>query len=151
MASGGDFVSVLSFDPVLAPVGTTFVTILPVNTFFHSDPSTPLVYEATLADGSPLPAWLRFDSTARSFSATAPDDAEAVEVVVTARDPAGHRAQTKLVLNFVKKTADTGTVIVQLKASKTQASVLAPRASTTARRSSRNTSTASVEVAGPNS
>ncbi len=103
LATGGGFVSVLAFDPILAPQGTSFTMVLPVNTFFHSDPGTPVVLEATLADGSPLPAWMSFDAGSRSFSANAPEGTEEVEVLVVARDPAGHRAQVRLTLNFTRK------------------------------------------------
>ena len=103
LASGGGFVSVLSFEPMVVQAGTPFTTQLPANTFFHSDPSAAVILEATLPDGSPLPDWLIFDQDARSFHINAPEDTELLEVLITARDAAGHRAQTRLVLRFTKK------------------------------------------------
>ncbi|HNO86690.1 MAG TPA: putative Ig domain-containing protein, partial [Rhodocyclaceae bacterium] len=54
-----------------------------------SDPEgDSLTWSATLADGSPLPAWLSFDPATRSFSGNPPNGVPALELRVTADD--GH-------------------------------------------------------------
>ena len=56
------------------------------NTFSDADGDT-LTYGATLGNGSPLPAWLTFDSATRTFSGTpAGSDAGSLDVKVTASD-----------------------------------------------------------------
>ncbi len=42
--------------------GKSFSFMVPVNTFADLDAGDSLTYTATLADGKPLPAWLKFDS-----------------------------------------------------------------------------------------
>ena len=45
------------------------------------DPSKPLTYVAVMEDGSPLPAWLAFDSDGKTFSsARVPDDVKALTI-----------------------------------------------------------------------
>ncbi|HKJ53352.1 MAG TPA: VCBS domain-containing protein, partial [Gammaproteobacteria bacterium] len=59
----------------------------PANTFGDVDTSDTLTYTATLADNSPLPAWLNFDAVTRTFSGTpANADVGAIDVKVTADD-----------------------------------------------------------------
>jgi len=59
---------------------------LPANTFSDVD-GDALTYNATLADGSALPAWLSFDATSRSFSGTPPFNYNGtISVKVTASD-----------------------------------------------------------------
>ncbi|MEL6945467.1 MAG: putative Ig domain-containing protein, partial [Bacteroidota bacterium] len=48
-----------------------FTFKFPENTF-TDDPSDDLVYEATLANGQPLPEWLKFDDLLREFSGIPP-------------------------------------------------------------------------------
>ncbi|MDD2893964.1 MAG: VCBS domain-containing protein, partial [Halothiobacillaceae bacterium] len=64
--------------------------------FIHGD---SLSYSATLADGSPLPTWLTFDSLTQTFSGT-PGDADGGElnVSVIATDTGGLSAATSFVL-----------------------------------------------------
>jgi Ca2+-binding RTX toxin-like protein len=50
-------------------VGATATLSLPVGSFFDVD-GDPLTLIATRADGTALPAWLRFDAGTRSFTAT---------------------------------------------------------------------------------
>ncbi|QMU31383.1 T9SS type A sorting domain-containing protein [Adhaeribacter radiodurans] len=47
----------------------------------------PLTYTATLQDGSPLPTWITFTSTALTFSGTTPSDGADLKVKITAIDP----------------------------------------------------------------
>ena len=49
--------------------------------------SANLTYTATLANGSPLPAWLGFNASTRTFSGTPPQDINgSVDLKVTASD-----------------------------------------------------------------
>jgi hypothetical protein len=50
-------------------VNRPFSYTLPELTFIDLD-SDPMTFTATLADGSPLPSWLSFDATTRTFSGT---------------------------------------------------------------------------------
>jgi large repetitive protein len=57
------------------------------NSFGDLDTSDTLTYTATLADDSPLPAWLGFDAATRTFSGTpANADVGTISVKVTAND-----------------------------------------------------------------
>ena len=51
-------------------------------------------YAATLADGSPLPDWLHFDSTTGNLSGQAPNSASALSIKLTAIDKYGFTAST---------------------------------------------------------
>ncbi|SFO57975.1 VCBS repeat-containing protein [Bradyrhizobium sp. Ghvi] len=53
-----------------ATVGSTFTLTLPVGTFTDVDSGDSLTYTATSADGSPLPSWLTFNGSTRTFSGT---------------------------------------------------------------------------------
>ncbi|UEM24124.1 Ig-like domain-containing protein [Skermanella mucosa] len=77
---------------------------LPSGVFGHSDPTAVITIEATLADGSPLPSWLKFDATSGTFSGTPPADTEGqLEIRVKARDNAG----TEVVVDFKLKVGDS--------------------------------------------
>lgn len=53
-----------------ATEGTTFNFQFNSNTFVDEDPGANLTYNAQLADGGALPAWLSFDAATRTFSGT---------------------------------------------------------------------------------
>ncbi|GAB3673569.1 hypothetical protein GCM10028792_09340 [Salinisphaera aquimarina] len=55
-------------------------------------------YQATMADGSPLPAWLSFDPATRTFSADADAPAQSVQLFVKARNQRGVYALDRFVL-----------------------------------------------------
>ena len=99
---GGNFFSVLRFEPVQTRPGGIVAVALPLSTFTHSDPTAALSYEARLADGSPLPGWLAFDPAQLRFHGRAPDAVQTIEVQIVARDPAGHTARTKLTLEVLR-------------------------------------------------
>jgi len=65
--------------------GTAYAYAFPAGTFTDPDGDT-LAFTATLPDGSPLPAWLSFDPTARAFSGT-PLEVQSLDIRVTATDP----------------------------------------------------------------
>jgi Ca2+-binding RTX toxin-like protein len=69
----------------IAPQGGVFSYTIAANAFTDPDADT-LSYRATLADGSPLPSWLSFNATTRTFSGT-PSTLGTVSVRVTAQDP----------------------------------------------------------------
>lgn len=96
------FVRVLSFEPLVGPVAQIFGFTLPTDTFVHSDPAATIVLDARTASGGPLPSWLTFNPGNRRFSGTPPADVRELAVVVTARDPVGNEASTKLVLTLIE-------------------------------------------------
>ena len=70
-----------------ATVDSAFSYAFPANTFSDSDSDT-LSYTAELSDGSPLPSWLTFTASSRSFSGT-PTSGGTMSVKVTASDGRG--------------------------------------------------------------
>jgi hypothetical protein len=67
-------------------------------------------YEATLADGQPLPGWLQFNPQTLQFSGTAPEtgtagEADALEVQVTAAGAAGALAKTSFSVRVMQATS----------------------------------------------
>ncbi len=54
----------------LATKDVPFTFVVPAGTFADVDPGDTLAYGATLSDGSPLPAWLTFNPSSRTFSGT---------------------------------------------------------------------------------
>ncbi|WP_198377772.1 putative Ig domain-containing protein, partial [Neoroseomonas rubea] len=62
----------------------------PAGAFADPDTGDSLAYTATLADGSPLPAWLSFDPATRTFSGTPGNaDVGTVSIRITVADSAG--------------------------------------------------------------
>lgn len=71
-------------------LGQSFSFGVPAASFVDLNPGTVLTYEATLANGNPLPSWLRFDAGARRFTGVAPSGAlGSYAVRVQATDPGG--------------------------------------------------------------
>ncbi|MCT7950580.1 putative Ig domain-containing protein, partial [Ancylothrix sp. C2] len=70
--------------------GTPFSYTIPAGTFTDPQNDT-LTYTATLADGTPLPAWLTFNANTGTFSGT-PTNANAgtLGIKITATDPTGN-------------------------------------------------------------
>ena len=67
----------------------------------------PVTYSASLADGRPLPTWLRFDAATRTFSGVAPSDEPALvsnplRVQVVATGAAGVFAKTSYELRVIE-------------------------------------------------
>ena len=74
--------------------GDSLQLAVPADAFGHTNPSAVVRLEASLADGSPLPGWIRFDNVSGAFSGTPPTAAAAeVEIKVVARDDAGRQAE----------------------------------------------------------
>ena len=81
----------------------TFSWQMPADSLTDIDQGDTLDYSATLADGSSLPDWLKFDSVTRIFSGEAPKEVGYVDINVTATD----------------KVAATGSIAGSLSASDT--------------------------------
>ena len=84
-----------------ATQGKAFSLVLPSGTF--SDPDLDsgdhLTLAASLADGSPLPAWLRFDAGRATFAGTpANADVGDLSIILTGTDTAGASAATTFAL-----------------------------------------------------
>jgi VCBS repeat-containing protein len=59
---------------------------LPTNSFTDVDQGDALSLSATLADGSALPSWLKFDAATGTFSGSTPKQVGSIDVRVTATD-----------------------------------------------------------------
>jgi hypothetical protein len=59
---------------------------VPATSFTDLDQGDALKYSATLADGSALPSWLKFDAASGTFSGTSPKTVGSIDVRVTATD-----------------------------------------------------------------
>jgi Ca2+-binding RTX toxin-like protein len=70
-----------------------FTFTLPANSFTDVDAGDSLTYSATLENGNPLPTWLTFNATTRTFSGT-PTNSEvgSLNIKVIATDKAGATA-----------------------------------------------------------
>ena len=70
-----------------------FSFAVPASSFTDVDVGDSLTLSATLADGSPLPAWLSFNPATQTFSGTPlNDDVGAINIRVTATDTSGASA-----------------------------------------------------------
>jgi VCBS repeat-containing protein len=78
--------------------GAALAHTLAPDSFADVDAGDVLQFAATLADGSALPDWLRFDSATGQFSGT-PLQAGRVQILLTATDRAGAQAQTLVTLD----------------------------------------------------
>jgi len=96
----------------LATEGALFHLVVPVDAFTDIDAGDTLTLSATLADGTPLPVWLGFDSATRTFSGTpAFADTGSIDLRLTATDMGGATAsQTfSLAIDAVTGITLTGT------------------------------------------
>lgn len=82
-------------------VGKQFSYTFPDSTFFDDDGNNTLSYSATLGSGEPLPAWLSFDSTSRTFSGVI-SPVQSINIKVTATDTAGASASCTFALNIIQ-------------------------------------------------
>ncbi len=74
---------------------------VPADAFVHTRASAIITLRATLADGRPLPRWLRFDASTGKFDGEPPAGAARVlSVLVTARDGDGREAATMFRIRF---------------------------------------------------
>jgi hypothetical protein len=97
---------------VIGTVGDRAISIgqannipIPAGTFQSTDPQANVTLEATQSDGSPLPVWLKFDSSSGTFTGNPPPDAQgSVNIKVIARDDQGSQAVTEFRVNIGKTT-----------------------------------------------
>jgi hypothetical protein len=95
--------------PTTAGIGTQTVNedstlsfVIPANSFTDTDVGDSLHYTATLADGSPLPAWLSFNAATRTFGGTpANGDVGTLSIRVTATDHGSVSVSTNFTLVVV--------------------------------------------------
>jgi VCBS repeat-containing protein len=63
-----------------------FSFAMPANSFTDIDQGDTLTYSATLADGSALPSWVKFDAASGTFSGVTPKQVGSIDIRVTATD-----------------------------------------------------------------
>lgn len=86
-------------------VGQNFNFTFANNTFTDEDLGDSLTYTATLENGSPLPSWLSFDATTRTFNGTTTNaDVGTLNVRVTATDLVGTSVTDIFALNILDPT-----------------------------------------------
>ncbi|PUE22823.1 hypothetical protein B9Z38_15035 [Limnohabitans sp. MMS-10A-160] len=93
-----------------ATIGTAFSYTVPTTTFSDVDDAvSTLTYSATLAGGAPLPSWLTFNPTTRTFSGTPPAGTPATKLTlaVTATDPGKLSATDTFTLDVSSNHAST--------------------------------------------
>jgi hypothetical protein len=71
---------------------------VPQDAFAHTDPAAIVSLTARLANGQPLPSWLRLD-TRGTFSGVPPEGLEKLDVEIVARDTEGREARTTFTLD----------------------------------------------------
>ena len=82
-------------------VGKQFNYTFPDSTFIDDDGNNTLTYSASLSNGTPLPSWLSFDSTTRTFSGVI-SPVQSINIKVTATDTAGASASCFFTLNIIQ-------------------------------------------------
>jgi Ca2+-binding RTX toxin-like protein len=86
-----------------------FSHVVPADSFSDPDANDVLSYSATLTDGSPLPSWLTFNATTRTFSGT-PSATGVSTIAVTVRDESGLSTTDTFDLTVtIQDVARTGT------------------------------------------
>ncbi|KQN59132.1 hypothetical protein ASF02_19915 [Pseudomonas sp. Leaf58] len=93
----------------LSGLGRAFSLTLPVNTFADIDAGDTLVLSARLVNGDPLPVWLSFDATSRSFTGTPPAGTEPgeIDITVTATDAGGLSVSDDFTLSLLSALVGT--------------------------------------------
>jgi hypothetical protein len=77
--------------------GEAMQIVLPASTFTHSERNAQVSVEVRLANGRPLPAWLKFDPVTGTLSGQPPRGlSQRLSIEVIARDQKGHRAVSHL-------------------------------------------------------
>ncbi|HET9868548.1 MAG TPA: putative Ig domain-containing protein, partial [Nitrospira sp.] len=85
----------------LATEDSPFSFTVPADVFEDVDAGDSLTYSATLVDGSPLPTWLSFDATTRTFSGTPLNgDVGSIDIKVSAVDGASASASNTFALTI---------------------------------------------------
>lgn len=103
-------VAALAVADLFALVSQPFSYQFPAGSFTDVDAGTVFTYTASLADGAPLPAWLSFASSTRTFSGTpAQGDAGIMEVKLTATDDGTPPLSASLVFRLRSSREPQGT------------------------------------------
>jgi len=90
-----------------ARAGEAVSIALPASLFRASDREATVTVEVRLANGRPLPPWLKFDPVTGTLAGKPPQGMnQQLQIEVTARDSKGNRASSHLDLN-VKASADS--------------------------------------------
>ncbi|WP_220702195.1 putative Ig domain-containing protein [Trinickia fusca] len=94
----------------MTSLGRQWAYTLPTGLFSTPVTGDTLTYAATLADGSALPAWLRFDQAKQAFSGT-PDGKtpNSMEIKITATNKGGLSSSTTLTLQTEPNVFEVGT------------------------------------------
>jgi len=89
--------------------GHSFQHVVPVDAFRDADPGDVLHLAARLADGRPLPQWVRFEARTRRFSGWVPAGrTDELIVTVIASDVDGLEASSEFRMRPAKPTRDQG-------------------------------------------
>ncbi|RYG34391.1 MAG: hypothetical protein EON93_08155, partial [Burkholderiales bacterium] len=93
--------------PVALDLGKANAIPLPAGIFTDADLNDRLAYTATLVDGSPLPSWLTFNTTAMTFSGTPTAQmlSGRLQVKITATDLQGESAS--VLVDFMPRLLGT--------------------------------------------
>ena len=93
---------------------------LPAGTFVHTDGNARVALSARLADGRPLPSFVKFDPTTGTFTVVAGsgEQAEQLQVVVNAVDDKGQTASTTVVIKLKEKARTSSVLDLQIKLGK---------------------------------
>lgn len=72
---------------------------VPANVFGHTNPLAGVSVSMTMADGSPLPQWIKFDARTGTLQAQLPENFRGeLVLVLTARDDQGKEVKTTVKL-----------------------------------------------------
>lgn len=90
---------------------------LPAGTFVHTDGNARVALSARLADGRPLPSFVKFDPTTGTLTVEAGsgEQAEQLQVVVNAVDDKGQTASTTVVIKLKEKARTSSVLDLQIK------------------------------------
>ena len=93
---------------------------LPAGTFVHTDGAARVSLTARLADGRPLPDYVKFNPTTGTFTVEAGtgEKAEQLQVIVNAVDDKGQSASTTLVIKLKDKARNSSAVDLPIKLGK---------------------------------
>ena len=93
---------------------------LPAGTFVHTDGNARVALSARLADGRPLPSFVKFNPTTGTFTVEAGpgEQAEQLQVVVNAVDDKGQTASTTVVIKLKEKARTSSVLDLQIKLGK---------------------------------
>jgi Ca2+-binding RTX toxin-like protein len=88
--------------------GSVFNFTVPATSFSDMDVGDTLTYSAALADGSPLPAWLSFNPTTRTFNGTL-NTTETIYLQVTVEDSGKLQTSTSFAIYLDQDQTISGT------------------------------------------